>query len=97
MIVAGLRFEIRIPMANSLKDKRAVLRPLIDGIRRAVSVSVSEVDHHDSWQRSAVGVAVVTPDPGSMQRLVDDIRRRFDENLEIQVIETELEYVEMDS
>ena len=97
MVVAGVRFEIRIPMANSLKEKRAVVRPLVEALRRMASLSVSEVDHHDTWQRAAIGVAIVTPDPRSMEHLVERVRRRVDEELEIEVLHTSLEFVEMDA
>lgn len=96
MVVAGLRFEIRVPLANSLKEKRAVIRPLVESLRRAASVSVSEVDHHDTWQRSAIGVAIVTPDPRSMERIVDTVRQRFDADANIEVLNTSIEYVEME-
>jgi uncharacterized protein YlxP (DUF503 family) len=97
MIVAGVRFEIRIPMANSLKAKRAVVRPLVEALRRMASLSVSEVDHHDTWQRSAIGVAIVTPDPRSMEQLVERVRRRVDEELEIELLHTSVQFVEMES
>jgi len=96
MIVAGLRFELRVPHANSLKEKRAVIRPLVEGVRRSASVSVSEVAHQDTWQRSAIGVAIVTPDPRSMERLVAIVRRRVEEDPQVELLNTTLEYVEMD-
>jgi uncharacterized protein len=94
MIAAAIRFEIRIPDVASLKAKRAVLRPIIDGLRRKVSVSVSEVGRHDSWQRSSVGVALVTPDPGSMESLIERVRRYVDEHMEIEVLDCEVTYLE---
>ena len=96
MVVAGLRFELHIPLANSLKEKRSVVRPLVEGLRRMGSFSVSEVDHHDSWQRAAIGVAIVTPDPGSMDLLIERVRRRFNDTLEVEVLQTTVEFVEME-
>ena len=95
MIVASLRFELRIPLARSLKAKRAVLRPMVEGLRRLASVSVSEVDRHDSWQRATVGVAVVTPDPRSMETIIDKIHRYVDEHMEIEVIDCTVTYQEI--
>ncbi|MGF1665797.1 MAG: DUF503 domain-containing protein [Acidimicrobiia bacterium] len=97
MIVAALRFELHIPDSESLKSKRAVIRPLIEGLRRAASVSVSEVDHHDTWQRCALGVALVTPDPGSMDRLIERVRRYVDENMEVHVVDCSITFVELDT
>lgn len=94
MIAAALRFEIRIPDVRSLKGKRAVLRPIIEGLRRSVSVSVSEVDHHDAWQRSAIGVAIVAPDPAAMESLIERVRRYVDDHMEIEVLDCEVTYLE---
>ena len=55
MKAAALRFELHIPGSESLKEKRAVLRPLIEGLRRQLSVSVSEVGYQDTWQRVWLG------------------------------------------
>lgn len=94
MKAAALQFELRIPHSESLKEKRAVLRPLIEGLRRHLSVSVSEIDHHDTWQRVALGVAVVAPDGGRLDSLIDRIRRYVDENLEVEVCEVAVYYME---
>ena len=97
MIAAALRFEIRIPDSGSLKSKRAVLRPIVEGLRRKVSASVSEVDHHDTWQRSAIGVALVTPDPGSMESLIERVRRYVEEHMEIEVLDCVVTYLETEA
>jgi len=43
MIVGALKVDIKIPGANSLKEKRHVLRSLKDNIRNKFNVAVSEV------------------------------------------------------
>ncbi|MGI9032326.1 MAG: DUF503 domain-containing protein [Acidimicrobiales bacterium] len=55
-----VRFELHIPLSRSLKEKRAVVKPTLDGIRHRFSLSVAEVGYQDTWQRAAVGVAVVS-------------------------------------
>jgi uncharacterized protein len=97
MIVAALRFDLHVPDAESLKAKRAVIRPLIEGLRRLASVSVSEVDHQNSWQRCAVGMALVTPDPGSMDELIERVRRYVDENMELHVLDCSVTFMEFEA
>jgi uncharacterized protein len=97
MIVAALRFELHVPDSESLKAKRSVIKPLVEGLRKLASVSVSEVDHHETWQRSAIGVAIVTPDPASMDALIERVRRYVDENMEVHVVDSSLTFVELDS
>ena len=60
MPVGLLTLELYIPDAQSLKDKRQVLRSLKDRLRREFNVAVAELDHHDTWQRSVVGVVTIS-------------------------------------
>lgn len=87
MRAAALRVEIHIPTPQSLKEKRAVLRPVIDGLRRLGSYSVAEVDHHDDWQRATVGIAVVAPDGKGLDMQISKLRRYLDSRFEIEVID----------
>lgn len=69
MTVALLSIELFLPMSQSLKDKRMVLRRVKDRLR-AGNVSVAEVAHHDLWQRAGLAVVTVaTDDTGAEQSL----------------------------
>ena len=87
MRVAALRVEIHFPTPQSLKEKRAVLRPVIEGMRRLGSFSIAEVDHHDDWQRATIGVAVVAPDGRGLDMQISKLRRYLDSRLEIEVFD----------
>lgn len=94
MHAAALCLEVHIGDSNSLKEKRKVVRPFLEGLRRLASLSVAEVDHHDTWQRAAIGVAVVAPDARELERLIERIRRYVDEQVELSVIEVTVTYME---
>ena len=79
MFVGVVRIELHIPAARSLKDKRQVVRSLKDRIREHVRAAVSEVDHQDLWQRTALGVAVVAPDVSQARELLQSVRRIVDQ------------------
>ncbi len=78
MIVALLTLELYLPMSQSLKDKRMVLRRLKDRLG-ALNVAVAEVAHQDLWQRAGLGVVTVaTSDEAAHQTLssaLDTIER----------------------
>jgi uncharacterized protein len=59
MVVALLSVELFLPGAQSLKDKRMVLRRVKDRLAK-FNVSVSEVAHHDLWQRAGLGVVTIS-------------------------------------
>ncbi len=75
MQAAALRFELWIPDSQSLKTKRAAVRPIVDGLRHRLHVSVAEVDHQNTWQRAALGVAAVADSPGRLDEVLDTVER----------------------
>ena len=72
---AGLLvLDLHFPAARSLKDKRAHLRSIKQHLRNG-GFSVSEVAHHDSWQRSQVAISVVARGSANVEKLLDDASR----------------------
>lgn len=78
MAVVLLTLEFHLPFARSLKDKRMVLRGLKDRVKK-FNVSVSEIDHHDLWQRATLGVVAIATDGAQAERelqaVVNEIER----------------------
>jgi uncharacterized protein len=72
VVIALLTLDIHIPHAQSLKEKRMVVRSLKDRLRAKFNVSVSEVDHQDLWQRSQVSVAIVGSDEKFLQKVLEE-------------------------
>jgi hypothetical protein len=78
MVVGLLSVELHIPGAQSLKDKRMVLRSVKDRLRK-FNVAVAEVEHQNLWQRAGLGIVTVsTSEPHAGRELaavVDEIER----------------------
>lgn len=87
MRVAALRVEIRVLAAQSLKEKRATLRPVLEGMRKLGSYSIAEVDGHDFWQRATLGVAIVAPNGRSLEMHVNRLQSYLDSRNDIEVID----------
>ena len=87
MRAAALRVEIHLPSPQSLKEKRAVLRSVVDRLRRLGSYSVGEVDHHDDWQRATIGIALVAADGPALEAHISRIRNYLDSRLELEVLD----------
>ena len=75
MVVEAIRVDLHLPHVHSLKEKRAVIKPIVEGIRRRYQAAVAEVDHQDKWQRAAIGVAVVSPSQHHATEVMDAIER----------------------
>lgn len=60
VIVGRLNVTLNIPAAQSLKDKRRVVKSLITRLRNHHNAAVAEVGGNDKWQICYLGVAVVS-------------------------------------
>lgn len=69
---------LRIEHARSLKDRRAVVRSLVERLRVRKQVSAAEVGLQDRIGEAQVGFAVVSGDRATARHLVDDMRRFVD-------------------
>lgn len=68
-------FDILLGDVHSLKEKRAVIRPVIAELRRRTEGSVAEVGHHELHRRAEIGLAVVATDAARMTELLDRAER----------------------
>jgi uncharacterized protein len=91
MLVALERFDLRIAGCRSLKEKRHVVKTLTAALRQRFPVSVAEVDHHDLWQRTAIGVAAVGGDAHHLRRVMHEVEKAVDRWVEVEVIDRELQ------
>jgi uncharacterized protein len=60
MPLAKLTIEIEIPHAQSLKDRRQVIRSLKDKLRHSFNLSVAELDDGIVWNRATLGIAAIS-------------------------------------
>src|SRR5438128_5129229 len=75
MIVAVALFELHIDYAESLKDKRSVVRSLRDRLRHTFHVSANEVALQDVHQRARMAVSFVADRRDSADSLLDKIQQ----------------------
>lgn len=75
MHVLAVELDLRVPTSRSLKEKRAALRPVLDGIRHRYPVAVAETNHQEKLQRAGVGVAAVSNSVRHLEEVIDDVER----------------------
>ena len=82
MFVGVLQVELAIPGSFSLKEKRHVLKGLLERLRRDFAVSAAEVDRQDVWNSAIVGVAFVSNDArhaeSHLQKVLNALERARD-------------------
>jgi uncharacterized protein len=91
MFVGILHLELRIPGSHSLKDKRQVLKSLIETMRNRFNASVAEVDQMDAWQSAVVGVACVANDRRFLDQVLSRIEAHVAGEPRVEIVHSETE------
>jgi uncharacterized protein YlxP (DUF503 family) len=93
MHAVALQVDIRIPDARSLKDRRQVVRSLLDGARHRFGVSAAEVGGQDTWQRASLGFALVASEARLAEATLDALDRFLWSRPEIEVLDGETHWL----
>ncbi|MGB6742290.1 MAG: DUF503 domain-containing protein [Terracidiphilus sp.] len=97
MPTAQLTLEVRIEHAQSLKDRRQVVRSLKDQLRQSFNVSVAEMDEAVTWQSATIGVAAISRSRDYLHGLMDEVdraARRMTNELGAELTDSFWEYLE---
>ncbi|MGB7549269.1 MAG: DUF503 domain-containing protein [Terracidiphilus sp.] len=98
MPVAQLTLELRIAHAQSLKDRRQVVRSLKDQLRQGFNVSVAELDEAVTWQSATLGVVAISRSRDYLHGLMEEVERaaqRIANEHGAELADTFWEYIEI--
>lgn len=91
MTIGVLRVTLRIPEAHSLKDKRRVVKSLLDRVAHQFNVAVAEVGDLDVWTRAELAMVTVSNDRRHVNAMLDSIRNFVDDHAAAEVASADIE------
>ncbi len=95
-MIAFLTLELSIEAAQSLKDRRQVVRSLKDRLRTSFNVAVAELDAAELWNRATIGVVSISASRDYLDGLMKNVERqatRIANNAGAEVTDTFVEYI----
>jgi uncharacterized protein YlxP (DUF503 family) len=93
MVIGVCKLDLRIPENHSLKEKRHVLRKLIDRVRARFNVAIAEVGDNDLWQRAEMGFCTVGNDRRHINSSLDKIVHFIEQMNLVEMVRTEIEII----
>jgi uncharacterized protein YlxP (DUF503 family) len=91
---AVLCIELHLPHAHSLKEKRAIIRPILEGCRHRYQVAAAEVGHQQLWQRAALAMSAVAGRAGQVTDVLDQVERFVWSFPEVDVVAVQRSWLE---
>lgn len=85
--------EIHFPECGSLKGKRHYLKGIKDRVKNRFNVSIAEVEYNDLWQRTTLGVSVVTNQKHFANQILSAVVDFISKENGIQIIDYSIELI----
>ena len=95
MVVGVCKVVLIIHSANSLKDKRRVVKSLLKRVRNTFNVSASEVGDHELLQRAEIAIVTVANDGPFVNSVVDKVLNFIEELQLAEVLEESVEIIRL--
>ncbi len=93
MIVGLMQIEIRIEDSFTLKDKRRVLKSLIERTKRNFNVSIAEVDNNEIVNFATLGLSTVSNSTRFIDEVFDKILGFLEINFNIEIVKAKRELI----
>ncbi len=92
MIIGACTLHLYLPGVASLKEKRGIIKPLLHQLRKRFEIAAAEIEHHDVWQTSDIGIVAVATDAAHIYRVLENAVHWVEDNYyQVQVIDWETE------
>jgi uncharacterized protein len=95
-MIASLILELRVEHAQSLKDKRQVVRSLKDRLRAHFNVATAELNPSNLWNTATIGVVSVSDSRDYLDGLMKNVERaatRIANNAGAEVTDSFVEFI----
>jgi uncharacterized protein YlxP (DUF503 family) len=73
MVIGVLRMVLAIDDAFSLKEKRHIIKSLIERLKSRFNVSVAEVELNDKWKNAVIGAVCVSNEVGHADSMLSSV------------------------
>jgi len=92
-MIVSAEVECILYDGHSLKEKRSVLKRLLSRLSQDLNVAVAELDHHDVWQRTKLGIVTVANELVHAEQVIQRALELIDQYSELERTITHVEHV----
>ena len=94
MPIVYCTLELHLPYAQSLKEKRMVLRKAQDRLRARSNFSIAEVEYQDLWQRAKLAAVTVGADNAVLERVTQQFVKEAEDILAELLIDCQVTFLD---
>ncbi|WP_425448578.1 DUF503 domain-containing protein [Dethiothermospora halolimnae] len=91
MIIGACTLELMIYETNSLKEKRHVIKSIIERIKSRFNVSIAEVDFNDKWRKALIGISCVTNNSKHADQMIGKVIKFIERDSRVEIVDYNIE------
>ena len=91
MKILLMRVTLRASWVHSLKEKRMVIKSLMQRLKNKFNISVSEIDEQDIHQTLVIGISGVCGSSAQIDSTMENIINFIEQNTDAEIINIENE------
>jgi uncharacterized protein YlxP (DUF503 family) len=80
MILGTAQLTLHIPEAQSLKDRRRVVKSIVERVRNRLDVAFADVDEQLHWRSATLGVVAVANSTRHVESVVQNVINFIEQN-----------------
>lgn len=93
MVIGVVTWELEVYAAQSLKEKRSVVKSLVERLRQRHNLSVAETGHQDLWQRAEITACAVASARKPVEQMLAAADRLVEEDARARIIRTQRDFL----
>ncbi|HEV2439722.1 MAG TPA: DUF503 domain-containing protein [bacterium] len=82
-----LHVECGLPGTQSIKDKRRIVKAVLDRLHHRFNVAAAEVTHQESWRRAGLAIACVSTDTRHADSVLARVAREIEHHGELVLLD----------
>jgi len=92
MPVFNISLLIALPLCTSLKEKRNLIKPIIQKVQCKFNVSISEMALNDKWRSALISIVMVSNNSRHLQSESQAVLNYIEENFrQIEIIDYKID------
>lgn len=92
MHIGVCKIKLYLPESQSLKDKRRLIKSLIDRLKKKFNLAVAELDALDMHQSAIIGAVSISNDVKFVNRILSQSVKFIEENSSVVLVDYETDF-----
>ncbi|SFH53102.1 hypothetical protein SAMN05192551_101390 [Tindallia magadiensis] len=93
MKVGICTFNLMMYEGNSLKEKRMIVKSVIERIKSRYNVSIAEIADQDKWRLATIGFCCISNNKSHVEKTIQEVVRFLEKDGRMELMNIDMEVI----